>query len=103
MNEIISSAKSWIQELQTQLGTESVIIALVGNKLDLESNRQVDREAVSKYANQNNFIHAEVSAKIGTGIEEVFQNIGERVDRTEERRQTILLNQSSPRQKKAKC
>lgn len=47
-------------------------IAIVGNKCDLENNRQVSDEAVGKYAKKVGAEHYLTSAKAGKGVQEVF-------------------------------
>merc|ERR1711962_539406 len=56
-------AKSWISELYKQAKPD-IIIALAGNKSDLESHRSVKYEEASNYAEENNLIFFETSAKI---------------------------------------
>jgi len=48
-------AKSWVKELQTQ-GTAKMVIALAGNKSDLEENRRVKKEEASAYAEDNGIL-----------------------------------------------
>jgi Ras-related protein Rab-5C len=64
-------AKEWVAELH-QNADESVIIALVGNKLDLESNRQVPEMEARKYASESGLLFYEVSAKTGVNVKQAF-------------------------------
>lgn len=57
---------------------EGIIIALVGNKIDLSENRQVPFDEVSHYATTNNLIFHETSAKDAICVEEVFESIGKK-------------------------
>ena len=63
----------WLQEL-TNVNKEEVIFALVGNKNDLKDSRQVTFEEGQKYAEENNFIFQEISAKENDGFSELFDN-----------------------------
>jgi len=45
-------AKSWVKELQRQ-GNPNIVIALAGNKLDLQDKRQIDSEEAKAYADEN--------------------------------------------------
>ena len=63
----------WLQEL-TNVNKEEVIFALVGNKNDLKDNRQVTIEEGQKFAEENNFIFQEISAKENDGFSELFDN-----------------------------
>jgi Ras-related protein Rab-5C len=44
-SESFDRAKNWVKELQRQ-GNPNIVIALAGNKLDLESNRSVTSEVI---------------------------------------------------------
>ena len=60
-----NGAKSWVKELQRR-GDPNVVIALAGNKADLESRRKVEFEEASEYANDNGILHLETSAKVSS-------------------------------------
>ena len=64
---------SWINEL-TNVKIEDIIFVLVGNKIDLNNERNVSFEEGKKYAEDNNFIFEEVSAKTGANFPELFYN-----------------------------
>ena len=49
------------------------MFALIGNKLDLESNRKVTFEEGKKLAEKNNYVFQEVSAKTGDNFEKLFE------------------------------
>lgn len=69
-------AKSWVRELQRQ-ADPSIVIMLVGNKADLAANRKTPKEMGEQYALEEGLLFAEASAKSGTGVEELFMEIGE--------------------------
>ena len=71
-----NGAKSWVKELQRR-GDPNVIIALAGNKADLESKRKVEREEAQEYARENNILHMETSAKTALNVKALFEEIGE--------------------------
>ena len=65
----------WIKELKMNNSPDSKVI-LVGNKLDLEENRQVSYEEGKKHAEDNGFIDFfETSAKTGENISKMFIKI----------------------------
>ena len=70
------NAKRWVSEVRR---TENLIIVIVGNKLDKNQKRNVDLNEVLSYVKSENFIHAEVSAKTGEGIENLFKLITEKI------------------------
>lgn len=64
------NAKLWIDEVMIKGDTE--VIILVGNKVDLDAKRKVEQTEALEYANQNNLLFAETSAKSGENVEEIF-------------------------------
>jgi len=74
--ESFASAKRWISEVRHN---GKSIIALVGNKSDKVEKRKVDLNEVKSYIEIEQFIHAEVSAKTGEGINELFQLVAEKI------------------------
>ena len=68
-------AKAWVKELQRQ-ANPNIVISLVGNKLDLESERVVPTEEAKAYAEEEGLLFAEASAKTGTNVMDVFFEIG---------------------------
>ena len=67
-------AKSWVKELQRR-GDPNVVIALAGNKADLESRRKVDSDMAQAYAEENGILHFVTSAKEGTNVKPLFVEI----------------------------
>ncbi|KAJ2496411.1 Vacuolar protein sorting-associated protein 21 [Coemansia sp. RSA 1972] len=90
----LDKAKSWIKELQRH-ASPNIVIALVGNKLDLvadgeeteeteeetaERGRQVQTETARAYAGEMNLLFIETSAKTGLGVVETFTEIAKKLD-----------------------
>jgi len=50
-----------------------IILLLVGNKCDLEEERQVSTEEGQEFADRNNLLFMEASAKNGHNVEATFQ------------------------------
>ena len=71
-------AQSWIRELHQQAKSD-IIIALAGNKSDLESLRSVKYEEASSYAEENNLIFFETSAKNAHNVYEIFADIAKKI------------------------
>ena len=63
----------WLKELKENNKINELFICLVGNKIDLEDKRVISTEEGEKYAQDNNIIFFEVSAKNKEGIAELFQ------------------------------
>jgi Ras-related protein Rab-1A len=66
--------KNWIVQIKDCLGEEACI-TLVGNKVDLESNRKVSIEDGMKLAKEYKFSFFEASAKKNININEAFENL----------------------------
>ncbi|PIA14347.1 ras-domain-containing protein [Coemansia reversa NRRL 1564] len=98
----LDRAKAWIKELQRQ-ANPNIVIALVGNKLDLvaendneeeeisedhEDNggdgdgktRQIATETARAYADELGLLFVETSAKSGQGVVEVFTEVAKKLD-----------------------
>lgn len=71
-------AKGWINELKS-VHSNDIIIALAGNKNDLEEKRAVDRELAESFANSNNILFIETSAKTGHNVNELFLRIAKKL------------------------
>ena len=74
----------WIDDCKKQT-PKTVLLVLIGNKLDLESKREISYEEGRSFAIDNNMLFFETSAKTGENIEELFnksaQTIVENIDK----------------------
>ncbi|XP_063948541.1 ras-related protein RHN1 isoform X4 [Daucus carota subsp. sativus] len=68
-------AKTWVQELQKQ-GNPNLVMALAGNKADLEEKRKVTADEARLYAEENGLFFMETSAKTAANVNEIFYEIG---------------------------
>jgi Ras-related protein Rab-5C len=74
----LEKARSWVRELQRQ-ADPSIIIALCGNKTDLNARRQVSQEEAKKYADEEGLMWGETSAKTGEGVSDIFTAIAKKL------------------------
>ncbi|XP_028402351.1 ras-related protein Rab-13-like [Dendronephthya gigantea] len=72
--ETFEKLTNWLKDIKTyELDKEQLIV--VGNKSDLEQERQVSKERGEKLAYEFGFKFFETSAKDGTNIQEVFDEL----------------------------
>ena len=64
----------WVNETK-DLKREDAIFVLVGNKIDLEDKRTVQRKEAEDFAAEKGFLFHEVSAKTGEEIQELFNSV----------------------------
>jgi Ras-related protein Rab-5C len=78
--ESLRRAKMWVRELR-QVNANDMVIGLAGNKADLiaGNKRQIDIREVAEYAEENNLIHMETSAKRGDNVIEIFMSVARQV------------------------
>lgn len=62
---------NWLNDART-LANSNICILLVGNKKDLDEARQIDFLEASTFAQENELIFLEASAKTGENVEEAF-------------------------------
>ena len=70
--ETFNNLEIWINECK-KVAPETIIFVLIGNKSDLKDNRQVSYEEGETFAENNNMLFFETSAKNGDNIEKVFE------------------------------
>ena len=75
-NNYYNNIKSWISQINESLGDEPCLV-LVGNKVDLENQRQIIKNEGEKLAKEYNMILFETSAKENIKIKEVFEYLVE--------------------------
>ena len=82
--ESFDNVINWIEDCKLN-SPKSVFITLVGNKCDLEEERQVSTEEGSEFATRYGLSFFETSAKNTVNIEEIFNNsvdfIAERINK----------------------
>ncbi|ANB14656.1 Rab family GTPase VPS21 [Sugiyamaella lignohabitans] len=74
----LTRAKAWVKELQHQ-ANENIIIALAGNKFDLQESRDVDTSVAEAYAKEAGLLFFETSAKTGENVTELFTAIAKKL------------------------
>ena len=78
--QTFENVKVWINQIKEEANA-NVIIYLVGNKIDLpKDKRTVTEEEGQKLADEYKFLFKEASAKEGTNVNEIFQELVEKID-----------------------
>jgi len=67
----------WVDEVKNE-GHDDMVIAIVGNKCDLEEKRAVEKKAAQSYCQMNNFVFAETSALKDINVNKVFRELAKR-------------------------
>ena len=78
----------WIDKFRRINTDENIPIIIVGNKIDLRSNRCVDYTTLESYANKNNYMFIECSVKNNVNLEEIFYKM---IDNIEDKMRNKLL------------
>ncbi len=69
---------NWLKD-SLDATNQNIGLVLVGNKQDLENQRQVNKEVAKNFAKENNLLFLETSAKNGSNIEKIFQILSEQI------------------------
>lgn len=69
---------SWLADARS-LANPDIVIILVGNKSDLEAEREVTFLEASRFAQENDLMFLETSALSGVGVSEVFLKCGRQI------------------------
>ena len=69
--ESFNSLTNWLTDART-LASPQIVILMVGNKKDLEDEREVTFLEASRFAQENGLMFLETSAKTGNSVEEAF-------------------------------
>ena len=95
--ETFTSAESWIKQIIKERGEKCKII-LVGNKLDLENKRKVEKKIKTQF---ENIKYIEASAKSGKNVEKIFQTLADMMEVKDEKHKNVILD--SNKNKKNTC
>ena len=71
--------QSWLTDCKKQT-PKTIELVLIGNKSDLEKDRKVTFEEGKAYAEKNNMLFMETSAKTGANIKKVFEMSCKKID-----------------------
>ena len=72
--ETLERVRKWIQELKRH-ASDNIVIAIAGNKCDLEKRRHVKREDAQELASSFGAEHFDTSAKLNKGSRKLFPSL----------------------------
>jgi len=77
-NDSFVRVQNWVKELRKMLG-QDIVLAIAGNKSDLERNRVVPLDKAESYALSVGAKHYHTSAKLNKGVNEMFLELTKRM------------------------
>ncbi|XP_008947644.1 PREDICTED: ras-related protein Rab-17 [Merops nubicus] len=93
--ETLSRAKLWLKDLEKEFLPDEIVIALVGNKTDLASEREVSSEEGEEFARTEGLLFMETSAKSSHQVNDIFMAIAQELLQREQEKASAL----SPRER----
>ncbi|EAX83888.1 small GTP-binding protein, putative [Trichomonas vaginalis G3] len=107
--ESFKAIDTWIESLQ-ESADPNIIIFVAGNKADLEDSRAVTTQQGEEKAKQHNAIFAEVSAKTGMGVDDLFNTIANtfleknrKAPAAQNQQNSVKISESKDNNKKKCC
>ena len=111
--ETFENLKYWISSIKSNLGEKNIIIPIIiiGNKIDMDDMRDINKEEADKFAKENDYKYFEASAKTGQGVDEAFREIvnqildnSDKLEEIKEERKSIKIQEEpNNNQKKKNC
>ena len=72
--ESFQNVGKWLKEMKTYADI-SIIVMIIGNKCDLEDQREVPREQAEEYARTHNLVFIETSALDNSNVDQAFDRL----------------------------
>ena len=73
-----TNVSTWVEDCKNQ-SPKTIFMALVGNKSDLEDKRAVSYEEGKDFADKNEMMFFETSAKSGVNVDEIFSQTADEI------------------------
>ncbi|CAO3698370.1 unnamed protein product [Rhizopus stolonifer] len=78
--ETFENLSVWLEDAR-QHANPNTVIMLIGNKSDLEKERQVSREEAEEFAKEHDLFFLETSAKLSDNVEDAFVKTAEEIQK----------------------
>ncbi|XP_065786856.1 ras-related protein Rab-17 isoform X3 [Muntiacus reevesi] len=89
-------AQQWLKDLEEEFHSGEVVVMLVGNKTDLEEEREVTLEEGKEFAESKGLLFMETSAKLNYQVTEVFNAVARELSRREESKEGQRRRRDAP-------
>jgi Ras-related protein Rab-18 len=73
--DTFQNIKEWLKEVDLYTTSDQIVKMLVGNKIDLESDRVVSAEEGREFARNHGMLFIQTSAKTNTGVSAAFEEL----------------------------
>ena len=70
---------TWMKQISNNVNPEEVKIIMLGNKTDLEDDRQVSEKEGEEMAQKHGLTYYEASAKSGQNVKEAFEDLANKI------------------------
>lgn len=100
--ESFENIPNWI-EIFNQKAEDEHVIYMVGNKIDLDDEREITFNEAFDWCDKNGYKYFEVSAKTGENVELVFNEIATTVGPKKDEANKIEINTTTENEKEEKC
>ena len=76
-NESFENLKDWMASIKKNMEGKNffIPIIIIGNKIDMEESREINKEDAAKFAKENNYKYFETSAKTGEGVDNAIREL----------------------------
>ena len=100
-----NNLKDWIGSIKTNMESKNIFLPLiiVGNKIDMEDAREINKEDAEKFVSDNNYKYFETSAKTGEGVDDAIRDLviqvlekSEQFEEERNERKSIKINSEQP-------
>ncbi|NXL96232.1 RAB17 protein, partial [Alectura lathami] len=87
--ETLNRAKLWLRDLEKEFLPDEIVIALVGNKTDLDAEREVMAEEGEDFARSRGLLFMETSAKSNHQVNDIFMAIAQQLLQREQEKASV--------------